>query len=627
MRKYLLISLVVVCGLILGVVPALAQSEYKESPMLTELVEAGKLPPIEERLPEKPFVVGPGVLIKEEELPDWEPGQLGGTLRMYFTGTEGGGDYFCMLDEPLLSAPGLTVEGIRGNVLEDYEVGEDNKVFTFYMRKGLKWSDGEPVTSEDVLFTYEDVLLSEKITPTFPSQYKDRGDPQGEVMKLEVIDDYTFRISFNEPYGGFLRILTIESWVGYTDILRPKHYLEKFHIKYTPLEELEPLIKEAGFGEGEWWNLFNERDFTNWEQTKLECIGFPVLTPWIMSPTSTAELLVWERNPYYFKVDTEGSQLPYTDKVEGYHVENLETALLKILAGEIDFSRVGDITQLALLKEYEERGGYKVYLLDKHTDSAPVLLNYTYPDEVWREVVRDVRFREALNMGIDRGEIMETVYYGFASLPRSVPSEYDPDKANQLLDEMGLDKRDAEGWRLGPDGEVFVIPFETIGVWEADMIPVTELVVEHWKALGIKTTMKQVDPSLWLTRRDANQLQAAVLWAAHDKGWELGFGVDNEAQLWQVWHNTAGEEGEEPPDWIKRLFELNSLKRQAIPNSAEWKEIEEEMRSLEYDNILSFIVAERVKYPVILSADIGNIQQTGYGIAADFAAEQFFFKP
>jgi peptide/nickel transport system substrate-binding protein len=603
-----------------------APSRYEEAPKLADMVAKEELPPLDSRLPQNPFIVGPGVLVPNQDLPDWKSGEFGGTLRMFFTGTSGGGDYIIALDEPLLSAPGLTHEGIQGNVLESFDVNDDNTAFTFQMRRGLRWSDGEPVTSEDVRFTFEDVMLDEQITPSFPQKYKDGGDPLGEPMQLKILDDYQFSITFNTPYGGFLRGLAIESWTGYTELIKPSHYLKQFHVKYTPLEELAPMIKEGGFAEGEWWNLFNDKDITNWENTDTKAIGIPVLTAWVMDETSTSELLVWNRNPYYFKVDTQGKQLPYIDVVEGHHVQDLETATLKILAGEIDFTRVGNIAQLPLLKENENKGGYKTYLLDKHTDGAPVVLNMTYEDDTWRQVVRDVRLRRALNMGLNREGMIKTVYSGFGELPTSVPTEYNPEQAMQTLDEIGLDQKDADGWRLGPDGEVFEILIETIGVWEADMIPVTQLVTQDWQALGIKTNFKQVDPTLWGERRAANQLQASVLWGAHDKGWQMGFGVDHQAPLWQVWMNTDGEEGEEPPDWVQWLFALNVEKTQQIPGSSRWKEIEEEMLQIEYDNILQMVIAEKVKYPVIANAGIRNVQQSGYGIGANFAVEQFYYE-
>ncbi len=630
MRKYLI--LLVVLSLVFSIFSfksiSFAQKKYKESPMLAELVKAGKLPPVEERLPKNPFVVGPGVLIPEKDL-KWEVGEYGGTLRMFWTGTEGGGDYIILLCEPLLCAPGIGDTGIRGNIIEDFKVTNNNRVFTFKIREGLKWSDGHPVTTEDVRFAYEDVLLNDKLTPVFPTTFRSGGAPDGEPMKLEILDKYTFRITFKGRYGSFLRMLAIEAWAGHGDLLKPAHYLKQFHPKYTPMEKLEPLIKKEGFGPGEWWRLFSAKDFSShWRQSNPNAVGFPVLAPWVLSPSTTSDLLVYERNPYYFKVDVEGNQLPYIDKIVGYRVQDQETALLKILAGEIDFSRQSNITQLPLLKANEQKGGYKVYLLDKHTDGAPVFISLTYKDPVWRKIVWDVRFRKALSLAINRKEIIDTIYYGLAEPTSWIPNEYNPDEANRLLDAVGLKKRSPEGWRLGPDGKPFTINFETIGIWEPDMIPVNELVVEYWKKVGIRTTLKQIDPTLWQQRgREANQLQASVLWGAHDMGWQLSYGLDFASVLWDQWYNTKGKQGEEPPAWYKALKDLYfKTKRAALPGSKDYIEATKKARELEYKYIPAIYITEKVKYPLIASAKLGNVPTSGYAIAANFAVEQFFFR-
>jgi peptide/nickel transport system substrate-binding protein len=605
-----------------------AQKKYNEAPMLADLVKSGKLPPVEERLPEKPFVVGPGVLIDRQDLPDWEVGKYGGTLRMFFIGTSGGGDYFLSLNEGLLGAPGIGTKDIRGNILEDVKVSNNNRVFTFRMRKGLKWSDGYPVTTDDIRFTYEDVLLNEKLTPVFPSEYRSQGDPMGEKMKLEILDKYTFRISFKDRYGGFLTQLAIEGWATYSDLLKPFHYLKQFHIKYTPLEKLEPLIEKEGFASGEWWKLFNKKDCSVWVQDNLDAIGFPTLTPWIISPSSTSDVLVFERNPYYFKVDTAGNQLPYIDKIVGYRVQDLQMGLLKVLAGEIDFSHSPmALKDLPLLKEKETSGGYKVMLYDYHTGGSTPYLAFTYKDPIWRKVVWDVRFRKALSLGINRKEIIDTIYYGLAEPPKTVPSEYNPTEANRLLDEMGL-KKGSDGWRLGPDGKTFIIHFETIGVWEPDMMPVNELVAEYWNKLGIKTTVKQIDPTLWWQRAtEANEIQAGMYWGTpRNMCVRLGYYMSWATKLWDQWFATGGKAGEEPPTWYKTLKKLLVAKRAALPESPEYKQVEKAILDLEAKYIPAPIIAEKVKKPVIVSTKLGNIPQSGISTTVNYSLEQIFFK-
>ena len=613
--------------------PAAPPTKYQEAPMLAELVKAGKLPPVDERLPEEPFVVGPGVLITEQDLPDWQPGRYGGTLRGAHFRVNWDPDVFVMMNEPLLIAPGIGVQGIRGNIVKDFEVSDDNKVFTFHLRKGLKWSDGQPVTTEDVRFTYEDVLLNEEITPVFPARMRTGGTTTGEPMKLEILDDYTFRITFSAPYGGFLRQLTIEKWVGYSELLRPAHYLKQFHPKYTPMEQLKPLLQEQNLGEDQWVQLFNLKDCINWELTNRQCIGFPVLTPW-MIVEGPENALTFERNPYYFKVDTEGKQLPYIDKIVTALVENAEAVTLKILTGEVDFMReTTALAKLPLYKENEEKAGFRVVLLDMHVDPTGLIINRTYNDPTWRSVVRDVRFLQAVSMAINRQEIIDSIYYGFASLPLKTVgeelSQYNPDRANALLDEMGLDKRDADGFRLGPDGKTFTILLEH-GAHAPDIPLVAELIAEHLKEVGLKVLVKQIDPQLWGQRANANELQATMIWT-DDQGWDdrwtrLALCQGGGSRLWCLWDETAGQQGEEPPEWVKKGLELNAKRWTTIPGSEEYNQIVEQELAWHRENLPIITMVENVKYAMIASRRLGNIPSSGYAIAANFSGEQFFFK-
>ncbi|MGQ9630584.1 MAG: ABC transporter substrate-binding protein [bacterium] len=626
MRKLFAVLVVLLIGAVclLGVAPSLA-AKYNEAPMLAELVKAGKLPPVEERLPKEPGFVRD---VPKDEI-DLKVGQYGGTLRMVHSAPGSDPYVFCMNNEPLLRGPGLFAEDVGGNVLRDYKVSEGGKVFTFYMREGMKWSDGVPVTTDDVLFAYEDVLLNEQLTPVFPQWMRSGNRVDGEPMKLEILDKYTFRVSFAEPYGGFPAQLAIVAWRGYTDLLKPKHYLKQFHVRYTPLEKLEPLIKELSLERGEWWTLFHTKDHTNWEIIRATGVGFPRLSPWI--PTSvTPTAVILERNPYYWKVDKAGNQLPYIDRIRTELVQDVNMIVMKIISGEVDFvsggSQGASVKDIPLLKENAEKGGYRVVLQDMHVAPVDVFLNLTHSDPIWRQVVRDVRFRKALSLGINRREIIDAVYFGFAEPSESVPSTYDPKEANRLLDEMGLDKRDAEGFRLGPDGKTFVIPFE-IAMYAADHVPVTEMVVEYWKALGIKTTMKTIDTGLLGTRRDANDLKAHVLWNHQPPLW-WGAIWDvipvHWGPLWNRWLNTGGKEGEEPPEEVKRLTEL--IQRSLVVSPEERKRVIEGHRRLMYDNIFIIYIVEKAKYPTIAKKNLENIPHSGFAINSSFSGEQFFYR-
>jgi peptide/nickel transport system substrate-binding protein len=602
-----------------------AQKKYREAPMLAELVKQGKLPRVEERLPEKPFVVGPGVLISKRDLPDWRVGKYGGTLRNVHTVADWAPDVFCMNNEPLLIAPGIGTSGIKGNIVESFEVRDNNRVFTFRLRKGLKWSDGHPVTTEDIRFTYEDVLLNEKLNPTLPAKFRVGKDPKGEPMKLEIIDELTFRITFPKPNGGFLRILSIENWAGYTDLLKPAHYLKQFHIKYTPLEKLKPLLEKEGFRE-EWWKLFDLKDFTNFEQTQAKSIGFPVLTPWILVKAAGG-VYEWERNPYYFKVDTAGNQLPYIDRIVSTLVQDVEMANMRALTGEVDWMREGtSLIKVPLYREYGEKAGFRIALLDNHATRA-FYLNLTYKDPVWRKIVQDVRFRRAITLAINRKEIIDSIYYGFVSLPETVPSEYDIAEANKLLDQMGLDKRDQEGYRLRPDGKVLNMLIEC-GAQAPDLLPLSELIVEYLKNIGIKATLKRIDPQLWSQRNSANEIQATVYYC-HDLGWDNSFTsrvVEVMGPLWRAWYDSDGKQGEEPPAWVKKAYEIDKKRWESVTGSEEYNRLRRDGLSWHRQYIPIITIVEKIKLPMIVSARLGNIPKSGQAIAANFSVEQIFFE-
>jgi len=593
--------------------------------MLAELVKQGKLPRVEERLPEKPFVVGPGVLISKRDLPDWRVGKYGGTLRNVHTVADWAPDVFCMNNEPLLIAPGIGTSGIKGNIVESFEVRDNNRVFTFRLRKGLKWSDGHPVTTEDIRFTYEDVLLNEKLNPTLPAKFRVGKDPKGEPMKLEIIDELTFRITFPKPNGGFLRILSIENWAGYTDLLKPAHYLKQFHIKYTPLEKLKPLLEKEGFRE-EWWKLFDLKDFTNFEQTQAKSIGFPVLTPWILVKAAGG-VYEWERNPYYFKVDTAGNQLPYIDRIVSTLVQDVEMANMRALTGEVDWMREGtSLIKVPLYREYGEKAGFRIALLDNHATRA-FYLNLTYKDPVWRKIVQDVRFRRAITLAINRKEIIDSIYYGFVSLPETVPSEYDIAEANKLLDQMGLDKRDQEGYRLRPDGKVLNMLIEC-GAQAPDLLPLSELIVEYLKNIGIKATLKRIDPQLWSQRNSANEIQATVYYC-HDLGWDNSFTsrvVEVMGPLWRAWYDSDGKQGEEPPAWVKKAYEIDKKRWESVTGSEEYNRLRRDGLSWHRQYIPIITIVEKIKLPMIVSARLGNIPKSGQAIAANFSVEQIFFE-
>ncbi|QHT59625.1 ABC transporter substrate-binding protein [Paenibacillus lycopersici] len=587
--------------------------EFHQSPYF----DGKNLPDVKDRVPADYKITNE---MNEDQL-KYEVGTFGGTLRTVTSVANWDADVFVMDNEPLLNTPSILGEKLTGNVLKDYLLSDDEKSISFQMRQGLKWSDGEPVTTEDVRFTVEDVLMNKELTPIFPLYLRSGGVAEGAPMKLEVIDDYNFKLVFDRPYGGLLIRLAIQGWRGYTELLKPAHYLKQFHTKYTPLAQLEPAIKDAGFKKGEWVNLFNYKDITNWKLNHAEAVGFPSLYPWIITK-ATKSVTTYERNPYYFKVDPAGNQLPYIDKIESTLVNDIEMVSLKTIAGEVDFSRESAaLVKMPLYKENEKKG-YKALLNNMHVTPTDIFLNLTYDNPNWQKVVQDVRFRQALNLAINRQELIDTIYYGFAQPGNIEDPTFDLDQANKLLDDMGL-KKDANGKRLGPDGKVFTIPFE-VGAQAPDIVPYTQLIAEMWRALGLNVTMKTIDQTLWGQRQAANDLQATVIWT-HTPLWYMGdWGQGQWAPVWDLWHSSSGKNGKEPPEDVKKLYAKIDEAMAAKPDDA--KRLIEEVKQMMKDNLYYFIPLSEVKQPLIVNDKLHNIPaDSSFAIATDFSGEQFFF--
>jgi peptide/nickel transport system substrate-binding protein len=598
----------------------------KQAPELAEMVKAGTLPPLDERLPASPKVLtGARNEIPDGDL-DFTVGRYGGIVRTTQPSPNWQPDIFVACDEPLCAAPGILAEGIGGGVAESFTVEDGGRTFVFRLRPGMKWSDGEPVTTEDVQFMYEDVLMNEDLTPTFPRFMKTGNSAAGDPLEVEVVDTFTFKVKFTEPYAGFPAFLAIAQWKGYTELMMAKHYMKDFHADYVPLADLEPLIEEASLPAGEWWTFFHSKAVPNWHVCREKAVGYPVLNPWSITLFGTTSM-EYDRNPYYFKTDEEGQQLPYIDGITSAVVADVEMSQLKVIAGEVDFLREdATIDNLALYTENADKANIRIQLLDMHVSPTDVVINQTIDDPAWREVVQDKRFRQALSHATDRPTIIDAVYYGFGEMPVSVPSEYDPDLANSLLDEMGMTERDADGFRLALDGSLFEVPF-LLSQDASDIIPVAELVIENYKEVGINASMQVVEGALRGERDSANEQYARVCW----NHWpELWWGALWDAdpgrgwgRLWMDWLNTNGETGEEPPAEVQEY--MDHVNRSIVVAGEEREAEVAAWQQMMYDNVYTIVTVERVPYPLIVNKDLRNVPTSGFAIAANFSLEQMWY--
>jgi peptide/nickel transport system substrate-binding protein len=595
---------------------------------------------VKDRLPAVPKLVNE----MPKDLLTYQVGKYGGTMRFVTQAVDWDADVFVMCTEPLLNTPGILGKEITGNILRGYTVSDDQKEFTFYLREGLKWSDGVPVTMEDFRFAIEDVMFNTELTPSIANRYKAGNDRNGAPMKFTIVDDWTFKITFETPYGGFLVSIAITGWVGYTDLLKPAHYLKPYHIKYATAADKAkwpPLFREYGFSETDptaWTNLFHKIDITNWDLNQKVGIGFPNLQPWMLTSANDT-VYTYTRNPYYFKIDETGQQLPYVDKLESYRVENMEMVQLRIFSGEVDFSRdAASLVNLPLYKE-NEKNGFTTYLVPMHVTPTDIGINLTWADgdAEYLSIVRNKKFRHALNKAVDREELIDAIYYGYAE-PSTLlaDSTFDPAESERLLQEIGM-RKGSDGYYRTPSGKNFEIIFEAFPE-TSDNIPYTELVAEMWKAVGIKTTVRVIERTSMFNKYNANQLQARTgtvqtpLW--HYLDWGMGLW----GNAWNIYFtntqtvNITNPDGTTtqqaargeipPPEVIEFQSMVNSL---LVTSVTEANATYAKLKANNKENLwlLSFI--ENVKQPLIVNSRIRNIAQGGFGIGIDFSGEMFWF--
>jgi peptide/nickel transport system substrate-binding protein len=592
--------------------PAAPESEHGEAPMLAEMVAAGELPGVDERLPSEPITVTPHEGI----------GQYGQTWHMVTKVDPTSHTDELVKYEPLLRYSMGGVD-LLPNMAKSWEVSEDGTTFTFYMREGVKWSDGAPLTADDVQFWFEDVISNRELYPAFPNWLK----AGGERCTFEKVDDFTVKFTFPGPAPLFER----QAGHPWREAYLPKHYLEQFHADYADEEALNGLVEERGFDN--WASLFLNHADENVN------VDLPVIFAWDMEEYAE-DGVTYVRNPYYWKVDTEGNQLPYIDTVQTRVAADVNVAQMMAFSGEADLQTfsVGQFPKdTMLLKENADQGNYHVIEAPISEPNVCVFgLNLTCKDERLRAIFSEKNFRIALSHAIDREQVRQLVYLEqpkeirqCAPLPNSPfyheaaaknYVEYDPDKANALLDEMGLADRDDEGFRLAPDGEPFAITLEIIGKRD-DFIDALEMVADWWNAVGVKTTAKPVETSLYFTRRDANELQAGVDYSGN--GFYPILNPDDYiptsggsvwANAWGTWYATDGESGEEPPEEVKRQLELYD-EILVTPNIDKQKELWAEIMDINAENCYHFGFCDRAAVPVVVSNKMHNVPETGWNIA------------
>jgi len=603
-----------VTALLLPAVAAHASIALVETPSLRDEVAAGKLPPVTRRVPSEPLVV------EETGGSDWKPGKQGGSMTILMSRAK---DVRMMVVYGYARLVVFTPDyELAPDILRAVDV-EEGRRFTLRLRPGHRWSDGHPFTAEDFRYYWEDVANNNQLSPLGPPGVMLAG---GGRPVFEVVDPLTVRYTWPKPNPDFLPALAGPRPLY---IYRPAHYLKQFHIRYGDRSKLRRSVKIAG--RRSWAALHNQRD----NMYKNDNPRLPSLQPWVVRTRPPAQRFVFERNPYYHRVDRNGHQLPYADEV----VMNIAAAQIipgKTGAGESDLqARYINFSDYTFLKKGEKRNGYKVRLWRTAKGAHFALFpNLNARDAVWRRLFRDVRFRRALSLAVNRHEVNQVVYFGLAlegnntvlpECPLYQPeyarkwADFDLARANALLDEIGLSKRDSNGLRLLPDGRPMEIVVETSGE-DTEQTDVLELIHDSWLAAGIKIYTRPSQREVFRNRIFAGETLMSV-WSGLENALPNADISPNELAptsqqhlQWPKWgqfFETGKRVGEAPA--LPAARELLSLyeRWRVTPGRAERAAIWRRMLEIHADQVFTIGVVAGVPQPVVANEMLRNLPEKG----------------
>jgi peptide/nickel transport system substrate-binding protein len=631
-----LLSFLVAVGLVAAGPAAAQPAKFKESPALAEQVKAGKLPPVDKRLPENPLVV----TVVERS------GQYGGVWRRGFLGPADANNYVRVVYDALIrfSPDGAKIEP---KLAAGWDSSKDFKTWTIKLRKGARWSDGAPFTADDMTFWYRDVLLNKDLTPVLPAWMRN-GD--GTPALVEKVDPYTVRFTFKQPATLFLTALANQDGGDRTyAAFLPAHYLKKFHPAHTKKEDVDKLVRAAGFKT--WTELFAARNAPPENPER------PTMAAWVPASRVSDQVFTLRRNPYFVGVDADGNQLPYLDEVRFTFFADIQALNLAAIAGELDMQeRHIQMTNYPVFKENEKSGKYRVITWPTFGGAdAVVAFNQSYKaDAEIARLLASKDFRVALSYAINRDQIKESVFLGLGEPRQGVPApwhpyfpgdewarkytQYKPDEANKLLDGLGLTKRDASGIRLLPSGKPVTIELSVVPAFAA-WPDVAQLVAKDWEKVGVKIVVQLRERALHFKMRDANELQTemwnedttAFPFTGNAKFDPRNSPILTLGPLFGQWAQTKGKEGMEPPAPIKRIMDIVDTARTVGPEQQ--VKLAQELFRIWADNVYEIGtvgLTPMVQGVVVANARFRNVPTTlgndwPLRSPGNARAEQFFF--
>jgi len=583
----------------------------QETPSLLDQVKSGALPPVDKRIPQPPLVVtrfagGDG------------PGKHGGQLNTLIASAR---DTRLMT---IYSYTRLIVYDdkfkLHPDILESFDVKEGRE-FTLKLRAGHKWSDGHPFTTDDFRFFWEDIANNSDLSPSGPSVEL---LVDGKPPKVEIIDERTIRYSWDKPNPYFIES---QARAAPLFLFRPAHYLKKLHGKYTPEEEILKAHKGS-----RWANVFRRQDVMYGNSN----VDMPTLNPWMLTTVPPAQRFVFTRNPYFHRIDQKGQQLPYIDEViMTVAATNLIPA--KAGLGEADLqARHINMRDYTFLQKSAKTSGVNVHLWKSGSGSQLALYpNLTANDEEWRKLMRDVRFRRALSLAIDREELNQAVYLGLAKPSNNTIMEHtelfkpeyatkwaqhDPKLANKLLDEVGLNKRGPDGIRLLADGRPATIVVEHASE-ETEDADALQLIGEDWKKVGIKMLTKPQTRENFRLRAFSGEAvmtaYAGVVTAAptvNTSPKEFAPTMQGGLQWsrWGMFVESKGTKGEkcDMPSACKLLDYLKEWETSADP--AIRRKAWDQILTASADEVFSIGTVNGIRQPMVVAPKIHNVPKEGY---------------
>jgi len=485
------------------------------------------LPPVEERLPENPYVI-PHHWVKA--------GKYGGTLNMVTLSTSGAAgassdrEFFYghsplrWLNDGSDVGPGLA---------ESWEHNDDASEWTFHFRKGLKWSDGKPWTTADIMFWWEKLVLANKMGQVPPDETR---SGKGTVAKFEAVDDTTLKLTFDTPAP-----LTADRMAAYVNGAigqngaiwnLPSHYLKQFHPDYNKKVPDD-------------WDTSLMQVKADWHQNP-DC---PTMIGYKCKSFDNNKGVVLERNPYYYAVMPNGDQLPYIDEIQISVISDPEALKLQVVQGSVDYCH-GPFNGITLdsiegIRQSGEKAGTEVTLWESGSGTGSIFFfNYDYYDDGIRELIREPKFRQAVSYAFNRKAVQQAVYFNTGELTTGTHSPksaeflvndegkqvyeqwrdayvtHDPEKAKQLLDEIGC-KIGSNGKRTLPNGKPFQLRID----YQADMGPdhttKDNQLVKDLKAIGIDIIRNPIPPQAFDAQWQAGKLMGHTNWEISNVGISL----------------------------------------------------------------------------------------------------------